>query len=118
MQLENGTRMALTDVLHVPHLDRKLLFIPALVAKGANAQFKSTACSVSVNGQQILRGCACGKMPVAKFSKQSGCSLKTQALLELLHTDLIGTMTPLSMGGARYVLVFVDALRPRVPAQV
>ncbi|DAZ93916.1 TPA: hypothetical protein N0F65_010118 [Lagenidium giganteum] len=32
--------MKLTNVLHVPQLDRKLLSIAALVAKGANVQFK------------------------------------------------------------------------------
>jgi hypothetical protein len=45
----------LTDVLFVPELDRKLLSIPLLVAKGAEVLFREYHCDIRFGGRLIAR---------------------------------------------------------------
>ncbi|TMW59503.1 hypothetical protein Poli38472_004572 [Pythium oligandrum] len=58
------------------------------------------------SSEQLCGGCAMGKLTVAPFPHAS--TTKTNRVLELVHTDLIGPMKVKSAGGARYVLTFVD----------
>jgi hypothetical protein len=53
-------------------------------------------------------GCACGKMSMSKFSRQSGSQIKTKGLLDLIHNNVISPITPISRGGARYIVTFID----------
>jgi hypothetical protein len=53
-------------------------------------------------------GCACGKMAANPFSHRTGSHVKTQAVLELVHSDVMGPMAPKSKGGSRYVVTFID----------
>ena len=50
-------------------------------------------------------GCAQGKQQKLSFGERKDT---TNDVLEIIHTDLMGPFTPLSMGGKRYVLVIVD----------
>ncbi|POM64196.1 Retrotransposon Tca5 Polyprotein [Phytophthora palmivora] len=53
-------------------------------------------------------GCARGKLSVKAFARQGGSQVKTNGLLDIIHSDVMGPMTPSSRGGARYVVCFVD----------
>jgi hypothetical protein len=48
--------------------------------------------NVVLNG--ACEGCACGKMAANPFSHRTGSHVKTQAVLELVHSDVMGPMTP------------------------
>lgn len=50
-------------------------------------------------------GCAQGKQHKKPFGERRD---KTSNLLELVHTDVMGPFSPMSIGGKRYVLVIVD----------
>ncbi|KAF4146992.1 putative integrase catalytic domain-containing protein [Phytophthora infestans] len=177
----NGPVIKVTEVLYVPDLDRRLLSIPSLVAKGAAISFDGDGCSIRFGDKVVAHvrkcgklfvlsvtlikpedeaaeiaasalvpteelwhdrlghvskkklvlasraasgipsftvsdvtsgepcvGCSCGKMTVNPFSRQSGSTVKTQGLLDIVHSDVMGPMKPLSKGGARYVVTFVD----------
>lgn len=52
-------------------------------------------------------GCMKGKQTVSTFPLQS--TSKTSRVLELVHTDLMGSIQTVSNGEARYVLTFVSA---------
>ncbi|GMF31110.1 unnamed protein product [Phytophthora fragariaefolia] len=60
-------------------------------------------CDIAVCG-----GCAQGKMTTTPFARKSGSEVKTHGPLEVVHTDVMGPMKPTSMGGARYVIPFID----------
>ncbi|KAE9107495.1 hypothetical protein PF010_g12242 [Phytophthora fragariae] len=53
-------------------------------------------------------GCACGKMSVTPFFHRSASQVKTQRILEVVHSDVMGPMNPKSKGGARFVVTFID----------
>ncbi|CAI5726240.1 unnamed protein product [Peronospora farinosa] len=54
----------------------------------------------------LSSGCLKGKQTVTQFPSHS--QTKTSRVLELVHTDLMGPMKTRSIGGAKYVLNFVD----------
>ncbi|OWY93883.1 Rve-domain-containing hypothetical protein, partial [Phytophthora megakarya] len=60
----------------------------------------------SLNG--ACEGCARGKIAVAPFSHKSGSQIKTQRVLDVVHSDVKGPMTPKSKGGARFTVIFID----------
>ncbi|DBA05375.1 TPA: hypothetical protein N0F65_007537 [Lagenidium giganteum] len=51
---EDGKPVTLTEVLHVPKLNRKLMSIPALSSKGASCVFEATKCIVYSGKEQVL----------------------------------------------------------------
>lgn len=58
--LANGDYMTLTEVLHVPELDKRLMSVPALTTMGADVLFKDNICIISHRGTplfQIPRQC-------------------------------------------------------------
>ncbi|OWZ09992.1 hypothetical protein PHMEG_00017221 [Phytophthora megakarya] len=55
-------------------------------------------------------GCACGKLSVKGFARQSGSQVKSTNLPEIIHSDVMGPMQPSSRCGARYVVCCVDDL--------
>ena len=183
---QDGRIVTLTEVIHVPELDRKLVSVPMLASKGVKMVFAHDACTLeygdelvtkvprsgklfamkavalsqaakvseSMGGEavalsvqdekaQVLHarlghvgptkmklvmeaglgvpmtplevldrlpcaGCACGKMKVADFKHTSGSQVKTSRVLELVHSDVMGPMTPRSKGGSRFIVTFVD----------
>ena len=48
--LENGRTVMLKKVLHVPKLDKKLVSVPALTARGVLVQFKRNQAVITSNG--------------------------------------------------------------------
>jgi hypothetical protein len=72
-------------------------------------------CSVGINltaddseGEEVCEGCALGKLSCNSFPKGSSGTIKTSKPLELVHSDVMGPMKTKSMGGAKYVLTFID----------
>ncbi|DBA04042.1 TPA: hypothetical protein N0F65_009389 [Lagenidium giganteum] len=167
-----GKPVTLTEVLHVPRLDRKLMSIPA-TSKGASCVFEPTKCIVYSGNEQVLaaekygkmylwrgvtdvamaayesvsdkalwharlghigdhrlsevcrrdvgvpsfsqssdegvcEGCACGKLSVCPFGRQSGSEVKSSGVLELIHSDVMGPMNPVSKSGAKVSVAFID----------
>ncbi|DAZ95788.1 TPA: hypothetical protein N0F65_009184, partial [Lagenidium giganteum] len=51
---QNGNRVTLTQVLHVPGLDKRLISVPALTEKLAEVHFKRDLCVISHNGKQLI----------------------------------------------------------------
>eukprot|EP00644_Phytophthora_capsici_P002677 jgi/Phyca11/106021/e_gw1.11.352.1 len=47
-------------------------------------------------------------MTVSPFARQSSSRVKTQAPLEVIHSDVMGPMRTRTKGGARFVVTFVD----------
>jgi hypothetical protein len=56
--------------------------------------------------EKVCDGCVLGKQHRAPFPKVS--SYKAEKVLELVHADLCGHITPKSLGGASYFLLVVD----------
>ncbi|GMF27787.1 unnamed protein product [Phytophthora fragariaefolia] len=176
VSLQSGRVVKLIEVLYVPHLDRKLVSVPALTARGVLVQFERDRATLMVNSEVIgvvvrrgklfvwrveqpgpvraaqavasdsvlwharlghvlaskmhvlpracgglpplnhegdcdiavCGGCAQGKMTTTPFARKSGSEVKTHGPLEVVNTDVTGPMKPISMGGARYVITFID----------
>ncbi|TYZ66515.1 hypothetical protein PybrP1_006514 [[Pythium] brassicae (nom. inval.)] len=116
LQLQCGRTAVATDVLHVPALNRKLLSVPALTAKGAEVEFKGAGCEIKMSGVCVAQGRRENKLYRIEFGGQehamavqaAGSTVKTTRPLELVHTDVVGPMETKSKGGARYGLVLVD----------
>ena len=53
----------------------------------------------------ICEGCMCGKMAQKSFPLSNS---KTKELLQLVHMDVCGPITPNSLSGARYFITFID----------
>ncbi|GMF65420.1 unnamed protein product [Phytophthora lilii] len=176
--LQNGSTVTLTDVLYVPMLDRRLVSVAALTARGVLVQFEHGKATLMLNGnavavirkegklfawnvQQegyeeaheavvqrmsesdnalwharlghvsytklkliraacdgvpepprqddgICGGCARGKMSTSPFAHRSGSEVKTYQPFEIVHSDVMGPIKPVSKGGARYMLTFID----------
>lgn len=168
----NGLIVKITNALHIPNLDRRLLSVHKLTERGLNTRFDLNGCSIFRDNDLLVRaqrqqnvyvlhsvqeramfiehnpagskwelwharvghanfdtykstqsatsgmptigatsecvcgGCAKGKMTVTSFPSAS--VTKTTRVLELIHSDVIGPMQTVSVGGARYVLTFVD----------
>ena len=56
----------------------------------------------------ICEGCVTGKSSITTFPKSSHGEVKTTSLLQLIHSDVMGTMETKSQGGARFVVTFLD----------
>ncbi|GAB2283017.1 hypothetical protein Dimus_039573 [Dionaea muscipula] len=55
---------------------------------------------------QFCEGCVIGKQPRKSFPKES--ILRSRKILQLIHTDICGPITPSSYGEKRYFLTFID----------
>ncbi|KAE8969014.1 hypothetical protein PR001_g27622 [Phytophthora rubi] len=53
--IDSGRVIKVTEVLYVPDLDRRLLSIPSLVAKGASVEFTGDGCIISFEGRLVAR---------------------------------------------------------------
>ncbi|GMF52294.1 unnamed protein product [Phytophthora fragariaefolia] len=84
--LSNDVQVNMVDVLFVPFLDR---------------------CLISSN-EEVCSGCMKEKLPVAKISRAAKTTVKSQYVLALVHSDVMGPVNMKSTGGARYVLIFID----------
>lgn len=66
--------------------------------------------NVSFSGNEtesfVCRGCSLGKQHRESFPK--GPKKRKEIPGELIHTDLVGKMTPASVGGSNYFLLFKD----------
>ena len=58
------------------------------------------------NDHLECEACALGKQLREEFPLQT--EKKQRELIELIHTDVCGPMQTMSIGGARYFLIFVD----------
>ncbi|GMF11896.1 unnamed protein product [Phytophthora lilii] len=56
----------------------------------------------------ICGGCARGKMLTSPFAHRSGSEVKTYQPSEIVHSNVMGPIKPVSKGGARYMLTFID----------
>ncbi|KAJ8525452.1 hypothetical protein ON010_g15662 [Phytophthora cinnamomi] len=55
-------------------------------------------------GNSVCKGCARGKMSSIGFAHTSGSTGKTTRVLDLIHSDVMGPMKPVSRGEARFVV--------------
>ena len=58
--------------------------------------------------KQFCEGCVIGKQARNSFPKRA--EYRARNLLELIHTDICGPITPSSFGGKRYFITFIDDL--------
>ncbi|KAF1318635.1 Integrase catalytic core protein, partial [Globisporangium splendens] len=58
--------------------------------------------------EEICEGCCMGKMAADNFPRHPANKVKTQRVLELVHTDVMGPMQTKTPGGCLYAIVFVD----------
>lgn len=54
----------------------------------------------------VCEVCVQGKFSKISFPKQS--EHKSSALLQIIHSDLMGKFTPASLGGSHYIMTFID----------
>ncbi|GMF26888.1 unnamed protein product [Phytophthora lilii] len=85
-----------------------------MVVVALKAMMNAVAPATSTKGASV-QGMRCWMGPVrAAFaarppiSHRSGSQVKTQSLLELVHSDVMGPMIPKSKGGSRYVVTIID----------
>ena len=64
--------------------------------------------SVDVEHDDICEECVTGKSTVKPFPKASYGEVKTTSLLQIVHSDVMGTMETTSQGGSRFVVTFLD----------
>jgi transposase InsO family protein len=55
--------------------------------------------------KQFCEGCVIGKHARDSFGK---AKFRAKKPLELIHTDICGPITPISFGGRRYFITFID----------
>ncbi|GMF31517.1 unnamed protein product [Phytophthora fragariaefolia] len=99
---ERATLMVNSEVIGVV-VRRGKLFAWRVACGGLSPLDHEGDCDSAVCG-----GCAQGKMTPTPFARKSGSEVKTHGPLEVVHTDVMGPMKPTSMGGARYVVTFID----------
>jgi hypothetical protein len=58
------------------------------------------------HSDKLCEGCVLGKHPRNFFPKES--SYRAKKVLELVHTDICGLITPNSLGNHRYFITFID----------
>ena len=56
----------------------------------------------------LCNGCIRGKMATSPFSHTSGSDVKTSVPFELVHSDVMGPIKPVSKGGSKYIVTFID----------
>jgi Reverse transcriptase (RNA-dependent DNA polymerase)/gag-polypeptide of LTR copia-type/Integrase core domain/GAG-pre-integrase domain/Domain of unknown function (DUF4219)/Zinc knuckle len=59
-----------------------------------------------IDDLEFCEGCVYGKQSRKSFPKHQG--RKTEEILEVIHTDLVGPMKSTSLGGSKYFLLFTD----------
>jgi hypothetical protein len=60
---------------------------------------------ISIEHQDVCRGCALGKFAKASFPSSD---TRSAGILDLVHTDVCGPMTRRSLSGCEYNLTFID----------
>jgi hypothetical protein len=60
---------------------------------------------ISIEHQDVCRGCALGKFSKASFPSSDSRSAR---ILDLVHTDVCGPMSRKSLSGCEYYLTFID----------
>jgi len=55
---------------------------------------------------QVSEECVIGKQHRSQFAK--GKSWRANGVLELVHSDICGPINPISNGGKRYFITFID----------
>jgi transposase InsO family protein len=58
------------------------------------------------HSDKLCEGCMLGKHPRNSFPKEA--SYRAKNVLELVHTDIYGSITPNSLGKHRYFITFID----------
>lgn len=58
--------------------------------------------------QEIYEGCMNGKSSVQPFQSSGYGMMKTNSLLELVHSDVVEPIHENSQGGAKYMVTFID----------
>jgi transposase InsO family protein len=58
------------------------------------------------HSDKLCEGCVLGKHPRNYFPKEA--SYRAKKVLELVHTDICGPITPNSLGKHRYFITFID----------
>ena len=56
----------------------------------------------------LCEGCANGKLSVQPFPTSRYGEVKTDKILQIVHSDVMGPMKTVSQGGAKYVVTFID----------
>ena len=56
----------------------------------------------------LCSGCVRGKMATSPFSHTSGSDVKTRVPFDLVHSDVMGPIKPVSKGGSKYIVTFID----------
>jgi hypothetical protein len=60
---------------------------------------------ISIEHQNVCRGCALGKFTKASFPSSDS---RSAGILDLVHTDVCGPMSRKSLSGCEYYLTFID----------
>ena len=60
---------------------------------------------ISIEHQDVCRGCSLGKFTKASFPSSD---TRSAGILDLVHTDVCGPMTRRSLSGYEYYLTFID----------
>jgi hypothetical protein len=58
------------------------------------------------SANHVCEGCVLGKQ--SRLSFPSGTSQRVKAPLQLVHTDIYGPLDPISFGGNKYFITFID----------
>ncbi|KAG4039166.1 hypothetical protein PC123_g25279 [Phytophthora cactorum] len=61
-----------------------------------------------VNGDDVCAGCCMGKMRADNFLRHPENLVKSAGVLDLVHTDVMGSMQTKTPGGCMYVVTFID----------
>ncbi|KAG3006696.1 hypothetical protein PC128_g27366 [Phytophthora cactorum] len=59
-----------------------------------------------VNGYDVCAGCCMGKMRADNFLRHPENLVKSAGVLDLVHTDVMGSMQTKTPGGCMYVMAF------------
>ena len=82
--------------------DAKLNMISKASYGVSNLNYKVERASSSCSG------CVRGKMATSPFSNTSGSDVKSSVPFELVHSDVMGPIKPVSKGGSKYIVTFID----------
>ncbi|KAJ0412135.1 hypothetical protein ATCC90586_004055 [Pythium insidiosum] len=72
LRVDDSKTIKLTNVLYVPHLDRKLLSISALTARGVTVQFENKCALLVVDGHEVVSIPKVGKLFVWSVGRSRG----------------------------------------------
>jgi hypothetical protein len=74
-------------------------------ALGALREVVTGVPQISIEHQDVCRGCALGKFAKALFPSNDS---RSAGILDLVHTDVCGPMSRKSLSGCEYYLTFID----------